>query len=191
MKRALLIATLLLASCSSNKSTDAPAQSPGEKPKPTGPITTKVTAFDVNRENLNVDRISMRDGNFSPDGNRDHVFDATVDGPADALFIVTVTDKGEPITGFRADTVQGGEELPQELAAAGRVDVGKLTPWIAIAENNKFINQDNGKLYPLSEGPHVLKMYVPNTGTLLAGAHLRLYARHPSGVLVGGPIVSY
>jgi len=181
----------MLVSCSSNKAADTSAQNAGDKTKPTGPITTKVTAFGIHIENLNVDKISMRDGNFNPDGNRDHVFTATVEGPADALFIVTTDEKGEPIHGFRADTIQGGEELPQELAAAGRVDLGKLTPWIAIAENNKFLNLDNGKLYPLAAGPHVLKMYVPNTGTLLAGAHLRLYARHPSGTLVGGPITAY
>lgn len=173
------------------KSSDAPAEQPGQKSTPAGPVTTKVTAFSVHQENLNVDKISMKEGVINPDGNRDLVFTATVEGPADAIYIVTTDEKGAPVHGFRADTIGGGEELPQELAAAGQVDIGKLTVWIAVVENNHFINDDGGKLGRLAPGPHALKMYVPNTGTLRPGSHLRLYARAPGGAIVGGPVVPY
>src|SRR6478609_8081435 len=59
---------------------------------PVAPDSTKVTAFSVDIENLNVDKIAMRDGGIRPDGNRDLVFRATVEGPADALYIVTTSE---------------------------------------------------------------------------------------------------
>ena len=194
MKRALhLLVVLLVASAGCKKSEGAapPAEQPGEKPGPPAAGTTNVTALSIHPENLNVDKISMRDGSINPDGNRDLVFTATVHGPANALYLVTVDEKGAPIHGFRSDTIAGHEELPQELAAAGQVDVGRLTVWMAIVENGHFINADNGGLGELPPGPHELKMYVPNTGTLRPGHHLRLYARAPNGAIVGGPVVPY
>lgn len=192
MKRALVFLALLAVLPSCKSSGTPPAEEPrvGEKPKHATETPAKITAFAVDNENLNVDRISMKDGNVHADGNRDHVFTATVEGPLDALFLVTVDDKGQPIHGFRADTVSGHSELPQELAAAGQVDVGRLTVWIAVVENNKFVNAENGRV-ELGEGQHVLRLYVPNTGTLRPDSHLRLYGRAPNGAIVGGPTVPY
>ncbi len=191
MKRALVaLAASLLALAGCQKSSAAPAQEPTAKAEPGAPVTTKVTAFAVHPENLNVDKIGMKEGAISPDGNRDLVFTATVEGPADAIYVVTTDEKGSPVHGFRADTIGGAEELPKELAAAGQVDIGRLTVWIATVENNHFVNDDGGRL-KLAPGPHVLKLYVPNTNTLRPGSHLRLYARAPGGAIVGGPVVPY
>jgi hypothetical protein len=162
---------------------------PPPPPKAAAPGTTKVTAFAVSPESLNVDKVGMRDGQIVPDGNRDLVFTATVEGPADALFLVNCSDKGEPLQGFRADTIVGHEELPPELGSV--VDVGRLTVWVAVVENGKFINNESGTLGMLPVGTHQVKLYVPNTGTLRGGTHLRLYARGPSTGLVGGPVVPY
>ena len=156
---------------------------------PAPPESTKVTAFAVDVENLNVDKVSMRDGGIRPDGNRDLVFRATVEGPADALYLVTVDPKGEPHYGFRADTIVGHEEIPAELGSV--VDVGRLTVWIAVVENGRFINSEGGTLGVLPAGAHSLKLYVPNTGNLTPGSHLRLYARAPNGGLAKGPVVPY
>jgi len=153
------------------------------------PESTKVTSFMVDIENLNVDKISMRDGGIRPDGNRDLVFRATVEGPADALYLAATDEKGKPQYGFRADTIGGHEELPSELGSV--VDVGRLTVWIAVVEDNKFINGDGGGLGFLAPGSHSLKLYVPNPGNLQAGAFLRLYARAPNGGLAPGPVVHY
>lgn len=160
----------------------------GEAP-PVPPDSTKVTAFSVDPENLQVDKIAMRDGGIRADGNRDLVFRATVEGPADALYVVTVSEKGEPHYGFRADTIAGHEELPSELGNV--VDVGRLTVWIAVVEDGKFINSEGGALGNLAPGAHQLKLYVPNTGNLAGGSHLRLYARAPNGGLAKSPIVAY
>jgi hypothetical protein len=157
--------------------------------KPAAAEYTKITSFTVDIENLNVDKIAMRDGGIRPDGNRDLVFRTTIDGPADALYIVSVSDKGVPQYGFRADTVAGHEELPRELGSV--VDVGRLTVWIAVVEDGKFINAESGALGTLSAGTHQLKLYVPNTGNLTPGSRLCLYARTPSGALVKGPVAPY
>ncbi len=178
--------------CGSSDPNVAPADTPARlkaHPAPPPPESTKVTAFSVDIENLNVDKIAMRDGGIRPDGNRDLVFRATVEGPADALYLVTVNEKGEPHYGFRADTITGHEELPSELGSV--VDIGRLTVWIAVVENNHFINGEGGTLGHLSPGPHQLKLYVPNTGNLAPGSYLRLYARAPNGGLAKGPIVRY
>jgi len=195
MRSALFVAALaVLAGCKSNA--DPPPQTTTtvsgkhrQTPVPTGPMTTKVTAFAVDAENLKVDKIAMRDGSVTPDGNRDLAFTATVEGPVDALYLVTCDEKGTPHYVFRADTISGHEELPSELG--GVVDVGRLTVWIAVVENNKWNNAERASLSTLASGPHSLRLYVPNTGNLLAGSHLRLYARAPGGALAAGPVVSY
>jgi hypothetical protein len=199
MKRAIFL-LLLLAACSGGTKNQPTATTSGAGAA-AGPGTTKVSAFAVHEENLNVDKIAMKDGIIRGDGNRDLVFTATVEGPADALYLVSVTEKGEPVHGFRADTIVGHEEIPPELGSV--VDVGRLTVWIAVVENGKFINDDGGTLGLLPPGTHQLKLYVPNTGTLREGSHLRLYARVPrvkkgqdlldtsGGALMAGPIVRY
>ena len=133
----------LLGACGPSSDAASPADTDSSsrfknKPRPVAPDSTKVTAFSVDPENLNVDKISMRDGGIRPDGNRDLVFRATVEGPADALFLAATDQKGNPQYGFRADTVAGAEELPSELGSV--VDVGRLTIWIAVVEDGKFIN---------------------------------------------------
>jgi hypothetical protein len=183
---------VLLAACGSSDAGSAGAETPARlknRPAPPPPESTKVSAFTVDAENLNVDKISMRDGGINPDGNRDLVFRATVEGPADALYIVTTDAKGDPHYGFRADTIVGHEEIPAELGSV--VDVGRLTVWIAVVENGHFINAEGGTLGLLKEGPHQLKLYVPNTGNLRPGSHVRLYARAPNGGLAKGPVVPY
>lgn len=193
--RALLrvVATALVASsmaaCSGAKPAE-PGAPAGTTPRQAeSPETTKVLSLAVSEESLRVDTISMREGGITPDGNRDLVFTATVVGPADALFLVTCDEKGTPHHGFRADTISGHEELPPELGNV--VDVGRMTVWIAVVEGGKFINGEAGPLGILGPGTHALKLYVPNTGNLAGGSHLRLYARAPGGPLAAGPVVRY
>lgn len=188
----VLFGGFALAACASDSSRHADVMPPQLKqrgPAPIAPESTEVIAFSVHEDNLLVDRISMRDGGLAPDGNRDLVFRATVEGPADALYIVTTSPDGQPHHGFRADTIAGHEEIPKELGSV--VDLGKMTVWIGVVEDGRFINRGGGALGALAPGRHELKLYVPNTGNLAPGAHLRLYARAPSGGLVGGPVLRY
>lgn len=191
MRASLPLLALLVLGCGGS-STQSQTETTVQKEASTkslGPETTKVTTFSIDNENLNVDKIAMRDGGIRPDGNRDLVFRATVEGPADALYLVTVSDKGVPHYGFRADTIAGHEEIPSELGSA--IDVGRMTVWIAVVEEGKFINSESGGLGTLQPGSHQLKLYVPNPGNLKGGSHLCLYARSPSGALAKGPVVPY
>ena len=175
-----------LGACSS---TPAPA-TPGAAPTaaPTGGAT-KITAFAVSAENLAVDKVGLRDGYQRPDGNRDLAFTATIQGPVDAIFIVSTNQKGEPGYGLRADTLVGNEEIPPELG--GVIDTGKMTVGIGITEPGgaRFINGDNGSIH-LGDGIHSLALYIPNTATLRGGSYVRMYVK-AGGVLIPGPITPY
>lgn len=177
------------ASASEQPNAATPQRLKGKREGNIAPDATRVTAFSVDADNLRVDRIAMRDGGMRPDGNRDLVFRATVEGPADALYLVTVSERGEPLYGFRADTIVGHEELPSSLGSV--VDIGQLTVWIAVVENERFINAEGGTLGTLPAGSHQLRLYVPNTGNLMPGTYLRLYARSLNGGLAPGPVIRY
>jgi hypothetical protein len=182
----VVLAPLACGACSG--SPPPPAESTSSKGAVKVSTTTKIPAFSVSNENLNVDSIGMRDGALKPDGSRDHVFTATIDGPVEALFLVEVNQKGDPIYGFRADTMVGGQDLPRELG--GVVDTGKMTIGVGVVENNKFVNEDNGSVV-LGDGHHVLKLYAPNTNLLAAGDFVRLYVRSPDGGIVASPVSAY
>lgn len=151
--------------------------------------TTRITAFAVSAENLNVDRVGLRDGYQKPDGNRDLAFTATIQGPVDAIFLVSTNQKGEPGYGLRADTLIASDEIPAGLG--GVIDTGKMTVGIGVTAPNsgRFLNEDNGSIH-LGDGVHALALYVPNTATLQAGSYVRMYVR-AGGVLVPGPITPY
>lgn len=149
---------------------------------------TRIVSFAVSNENLNVDKVGLRDGFMRPDGNRDLAFTASIDGPYEALFIVSTNAKGEPGYGLRADTLTGTDEIPTELG--GVIDTGKMTVGIGAVEGGKFINGESGSVHGGS-GVHNLTLYVPNTATLQAGSFVRLYVRLPGGTLLPGPITPY
>lgn len=149
---------------------------------------TRIVSFTVSNENLNVDKVGLRDGFMKPDGNRDLAFSASIDGPFEALFIVSANAKGEPGYGLRADTLTGTDEIPTELG--GVIDTGKMTVGIGVVEGGKFINGESGSAHGGS-GVHNLTFYVPNTATLQAGSFVRLYVRTPGGALLPGPVTPY
>ena len=179
--------TAVLAACSGGQ----------QKPVDLGPSqknvvvegpTAKITAFTVAAENLKVDAVGMNRGSISPDGSRDHVFTATIDGPVDALFIAECDDKGAPAYGFRASTVARNEELPKELG--GVIDTGAMTIGIGVVENRHFANEDIGGI-KLPDGHHELTLYAPNTAALQPGDYVRLWARSPNGSIVASPVARY
>lgn len=188
----LVIATTSLVSlaslaCGPSSTPAAHATPPAAPPRPAA-TTTTITAFAPASDNLRVDKVGMRDGLLRPDGNLDLAFSASVSGPADALFVVSVDARGVPIYGLRADTLVGREELPAELGAI--VDTGQMTAGIGIAENGKFVNDERGAVR-LGDGSHELRLYVPNLASLHAGSYIRAYARTPDGRLVAGPVIRY
>lgn len=183
-----ILALLALASASCSGSPKPGAQSGAEKKASGDASTTRIVAFAVSNENLNVDAVGMRDGAIRADGSRDHVFTATVEGAFDAIFLVETNQKGEPIHGYRADTMVSLQDLPRELG--GVVDTGKMTLGIGVVENGKFINAENGSV-SVGPGIHNLKLYAPNTNLLTGGDFVRLFARTENGEIVSGPIAPY
>lgn len=172
--------------CASRPATEATSTT--AKAAPVTASATTVTAFSVSNENLNVDKVGLRDGFMKPDGNRDLAFSATINGPFEALFVVSTNAKGEPGYGLRADTLTGSEDIPPELG--GVIDTGKMTVGIGVVEGGKYINGESGSARG-GPGLHSLTLYIPNTATLQAGNHVRLYVRTPEGALVPGPITPY
>ena len=154
------------------------------------PVTaTRIVSFAVSAENLNVDKVGMRDGFMKPDGARDLAFTATIDGPFESLFVVSTNAKGEPGYGLRADTLTGSEEIPLELG--GVIDTGKMTVGIGVVEGGKFINGESGSAHG-GPGLHNLTFYIPNTASLQGGSFVRLYVRAPGNTtLIPGPVTPY
>ncbi len=151
--------------------------------------STRVVAFAVSPENLNVDKVGMRDGFMKPDGARDLAFTVTIDGPFESLFVLSVNAKGDPSYGLRADTLTGNEDIPTELG--GVIDTGKMTVGIGVVESGKFINGESGSAHG-GPGLHNLTLYIPNTATLQGGSLVRIYVRAPgSTALIPGPITPY
>jgi hypothetical protein len=180
-----LLAPLALLGCAE----PAPANTGGiDKPRPVVTSSTRITAFGVSIENLNVDKVGLRDGFMKPDGNRDLAFTMTVEGPFDAIFVVSVSAKGEPVYGLRADTLTTAQEIPPELG--GVIDTGKMTIGIGVVEGGRFINGENGSAHA-GAGTHNLTLYMANTATLNAGANVRAYVRVEGGPLIPGPITPY
>lgn len=180
------LVALTSAGCSSRPA--AQGTTTTAKASPTTSSATTVAAFSVSNENLNVDKVGLRDGFMRPDGNRDLAFSATINGPYEALFVVSTNAKGEPGYGLRADTLTGSDEIPPELG--GVIDTGKMTVGIGVVEGGKFINGESGSAHG-GPGLHVLTLYIPNTATLQAGSHVRIYVKTPDGVLLPGPIAPY
>lgn len=173
-----------VAGCSSSP---APATAAtAAKTSGTAPITTKILSFVVSNENLKVDKVGIN-GAQHPDGNVDLAFNTSIQGPFDALFVVSTNEKGEPGYGLHADTLVGNEDMPLELG--GVIDTAKMTVGIGVVEGGKFINNENGSLRSAA-GVHNLTLYIPNSATLRPGSFVRLYLR-VSGTLVPGPIAPY
>jgi hypothetical protein len=180
-----LLAPLALLGCAETP----PANTGGvDTPRPAVASSTRITAFGVSMENLNVDKVGLRDGFMKPDGNRDLAFTMTVEGPFDAVFLVSVSPKGEPVYGLRADTLTNAQEIPPELG--GVIDTGKMTIGVGVVEGGRFINGESGSVHA-GPGTHNLTLYVANTATLNAGANVRAYVRVEGGPLIPGPIAPY
>jgi hypothetical protein len=133
----------------------------------------QITAFSLSPESLHVDKVGMRGGALRPDGSLDLVFTATVVGPAKALYLSVANEKCDPVGGFRATTSVGNEPAPAELG--GALELGRMSGGIGVEEQGKFVNADNGAVF-LSPGPHAVKLYAPNLGTLREGSVVCAYA---------------
>jgi len=164
-----------------------PAKDPSAAP---GGVKTpaRIESFGLAPESLRVDKIGMRDGALKPDGSLDIVFTARISGPTKSIFISMANEACDPIGGFRASTATGNEPAPAELG--GALELGRMSGGIAVEEGGRFLNGDNGSI-ALTAGPHDVKLYVANLGTLRDGATLCAYAVGADGSLVRSPPLKY
>lgn len=151
-------------------------------------VLARIDAFTLAPESLRVDKIGMRDGALKPDGSLDIVFEAKVTGPAKALFVSTANEKCEPQGGFRASTSTGNEPAPAELG--GALELGRMSGGVGVEERGRFLNGENGAL-DLSAGPHVLKVYIANLGTIRDGSIICAYVISADGTVVRSPPLKY
>jgi hypothetical protein len=136
-------------------------------------------------DNRKADKIGPDDGATKPDGKPDVVVSAEVQGPAKALFIATVTGKGEPTGDYQADTLVRDEELPVELSLAG--PSGKTTSGLVAYEDGKMLNAADGSLRDLAAGAHKLTIHIVDHAAIKDG--IRLYVQRPDGSLAISPIL--
>lgn len=166
----------------------APARASATPTTSTASQATRIVRFEVSSENLHVDKVGMRDGSHDGDGSLDLAFRATTEGPIASLFLVSCDETGHPTSGYRAHTLVGESEAPAELG--GALELGHMGVGIGVFMDGAALNQADGSLH-IAGGTHQLALYTPNTGTLRAGSHVRLYAQTPSGELVASPVVAY
>ena len=136
-------------------------------------------------DNRKADKIGQDDGAVKPDGKPDVVITAEVQGPAKALFIASVTAKGEPTGDYQADTLVRDEEPPVELSLAG--PSGKTTSGLVVFEDGKILNSGDGSLRDLAAGAHKLTIHFADHASIKDG--IRLYVQKPDGSLATSPVL--
>lgn len=175
----------------------------GGKPAATPVATTTATtggsnapatiaSFAVNAaESHKVDKIGGTDGAFHSDGQPDLVFDAQIDGPFRALFLVETDETGKSAHDFGADTLVGTEEQPAELG--GMLEQGKFTSGLAVFEGGTLLNEGNGSLGERGVGPgkHALKIYINEDPRLGKAGSIQLLLLQKDGTLLKGPSAAY
>lgn len=137
-------------------SASAPAASASAPPPPAP--KGKFNSFAVNAQSGKVDKVGNKDGAFKGDGVKDLVFDVELEGPANAILLVSTDGSGQPNGEFNADTFVGDQQLPSELAA--NLNQGKFTAGLAVYEGDKLLNAKDGGLPMLSDGKHKLTLYI-------------------------------
>lgn len=185
MKRVLL--GMVLAACGGGcgETAGGGAATPTTSTTSAGPAPTPGTNIAWSPDNRKVDKIGKEDGAMKPDGQPDAVITADVQGPAKALFIASVTGKGEPTGDYQADTLVGAEEPPVELSLAGAN--GKETSGLVAFENGKPLNAADGSLRDLGAGPHKLALHFMDHKSLKDG--IRLWMQRPDGSLATSPVL--
>jgi len=139
---------------SASASTPAASASAPPPPAPKG----KFNSFAVNAQSGKVDKVGNKDGAFKADGVKDLVFDVELEGPANAILLVSTDGSGQPNGEFNADTFVGDQQLPSELAA--NLNQGKFTAGVAVYEGDKLLNGKDGGLPMLADGKHKLTLYI-------------------------------
>lgn len=151
---------------------------------PVAKMSGKILAFEKAKEHLRVDKVGAKDGAFEPDGIFDHVYEVDLEGPADALFVISTDDQGASNGDFAVDTLVATEALPQEVAALG--GLGKHTGGLGVFEGPTLKSAPDGHLPALAPGRHTLHVHLSGKDVPKGGG-FRVLARFTDGSVVAGP----
>lgn len=184
MTRPVWLSLALLVACGGGA---APEGAGPATPDPAGGGGTSApsgASLSWSPDSRKVDKVGKEDGAASPDGQKDVVVIAEVQGPATALFVAAVTAKGEPTGDWQADTLIGDAALPIELSLAG--PSGKTTTGLFAFENDKLINAPDGSV-KLGPGPHKLTLNMADHAAIKDG--IRLFVLRADGSIAKSPIL--
>lgn len=171
------------------KSVDSTATSSSTAATASGAAATggKVTSFKVAAESLKVDKVGGSDGSLKPDNSPDLVFEADVEGPISAVFLISTDAKGSPNGDYQADSIVGLDELPKDFPLATRA--GMLTAGVGVWEGDRMISRSDGSIEPIGAGTHHIKLYVASTGVLQPGSgHVQLWVMRSDKSVAHGPV---
>jgi hypothetical protein len=163
------------------------ASSAPPPPPPPAPASTpkepraKFLSFALAPTSGKVDKIGAKDGAFSPDGVRDLVFHAELEGGPVIAFIIVANDT------FTADTFVGTQLPPS--ASDAEIKPGLGTVGIGVYENDKLANAPDGSLTPLPEGKHELTLYV-SSAQAPRKATFKAFAVLDDRSMVASPVIS-
>lgn len=175
--RLLAVPVLLLTGCAGEGASAPPAAA-----APASVAITSALTLERSPDSGQVDRVGADDGSLHPDGVKDLAFVAQVDGPVNAVFLVSVDDQGKATGQYQADTLVGDQPSPPDLGSR----TGGTTSGIGVVEGGKLLNAKDGSLAPLGAGAHRLTLYVAESATLKPGTKLRVYFQRPDHTLVAG-----
>lgn len=172
---------------SASTSTAPGAPSP-PRPPPPAPKRGAFTSFAFAASSGKADMIGNADGALAPDGVKDLVFDAELEGgvPLVALMVVSTDADGKPNGKFNADSLVGTQLPPSENGA--EIKPGMLTGGVAIYENDKLMNAKDGSLAPLPAGPHKLVVHISSKDA--PKGPYKAYAVFDDRTLVASPIAT-
>ena len=150
-------------------------------------MSGEVRHFEKSKDHLKVDKIGPKDGELLPDGIADLVYELDVEGPAEAILLISTDERGEANGELSADTLVGKEPVPEPIAGLGAL--GKHTAGLGVFEHGKLLNESDGHFPPLSPGPHALVLHVSTKDVPKSGA-MRVFVRFTDGSLTKGPTQS-
>jgi hypothetical protein len=148
-------------------------------------MSGEVRRFEKASTHTVADKVGPKDGDFEPDGVADAIYDVDLEGPANAFFLLSTDDRGEPNGEATADTLSGVEVLPEAVSALG--GLGKHTGGIAVYEKGALKNAPDGHLPPLGAGRHSVVLHISMKDLPRSGS-FRLFARFTDGSVVKGPL---
>jgi hypothetical protein len=195
-RRAIL--ALALCACGGASKARAPEQghepglaataAPGATSAPAvAKMSGEIRHLERSKDHLRVDKVGSKDGDLAPDGVSDLVYDLDVEGPVEAILLISTDERGEPNGELAADTLVGKETVPEQVAGLGAL--GKHTAGLGVFERGKLLNESDGHLPPLSPGSHALVVHLSTKDIPKSGA-IRVFVRFTDGSLTKGPTQS-